>query len=250
MSNTQTKSCFRDANWSPELMEISLGQFLMGSPEAEHRIFDLGDIELEWETPQHEVNISQPFAISRYLVTVSDYKLFCNETSERYPEQPEASGPTNPVVNVLWPTAVKYCRWLSDKIGESYRLPSEAEWEYCARAGTTNAFPWGDEFDSTKANTGIDGYGSTSPVGSFPSNDWGLFDMIGNAEEFCSDFFDFGYTVPHTQGPVDTDHKGVRARRGSCWQVIAPSHFRSAARSHWGDTIGHHGLGFRVVRDI
>ncbi len=174
----------------------------------------------------------------------------------------------HPVVNVSWNDAVAFAQWLSHKDGKTYRLPTEAEWEYACRAGTTTRFSNGDKLEGVVAvgnvkdrtakekqptwGTNIatrDGYVYTSPVGRFQPNAFGLFDMHGNAEEWCSDGYDADY---YQQSPVD-DPPGAsgvsdRVNRGGGWYNI-PANNRSAGRWHYPPGASVTWLGFRLALD-
>lgn len=160
------RTVFRDidAPWCPEMVVVPAGRFMMGSAEGEARSY--GD-----ERPRHEVTIARPFALGRYPVTFAEYDRFCEATGRKRPGDEGWGRGRRPVINVSWEDATAYCAWLSQETGKTYRLPSEAEWEYACRAGTSTAYWWGD--DIGKGNANCDGCGSqwdnkqTAPVGSF-----------------------------------------------------------------------------------
>ncbi|RMD68212.1 MAG: PEGA domain-containing protein, partial [Gammaproteobacteria bacterium] len=171
----------RDGGFGPEMVVIPPGRFLMGSPfDEEGRDSDEG--------PQHRVSIARPFAIGRYEVTFEEYDRFCEATGRRRPDDNGWGRGKRPVINVSWHDAKAYARWLSKQTGKRYRLPSEAEWEYAARAGTSTRYWWGDRVGHGHAN--CDGCGSwwdgkeTAPVGFFDPNPWGLYDTAGNVWEW------------------------------------------------------------------
>lgn len=163
----------------PLLTVIPAGRFLMGSPQDEHG-------RTEHEGPQHEVIIAQPFALGVYAVTFSEYDCFCEATGRKTPADNDWGRKNHPVINVSWHDAQAYCGWLNKQTGQSYRLPSEAEWEYACRAGTTTPFNTGEKINSEQANFDT-AHGRTLPIGSFPSNKFGLYDMHGNVLEWAQD---------------------------------------------------------------
>lgn len=207
------------ALFEPQLVRIPAGSFLMGSTkEQAQRLIKEGSNKdlLEYEQPQHMVELSE-YSISKYPVTNQQYQAFVREggkspqawDSDQYPQGKDA----HPVVNVSWEEAAAYCKWLSEKTGKSYRLPTEAEWEKAARREDGRIWSWGNEFDKKNANTREAGIGDTTPVGQFsPQGDspYGCTDMIGNVWEWCSDWFaenEFkrreGSAVKDPQGPQE-----------------------------------------------
>ena len=170
---------FQDALWAPEMVVLPAGSFLMGSPEGEAG-------RRENEGPQRQVDVAS-FAIGRYPVTFDEYDHFCEAMGNRKAFNIGSGRGRTPVISVSWHDAVDFAAWLSKQTGKTYRLPSEAEWEYACRAGTTTAYWWGDDFDPRMANTAGGGPGRTTEVGSYPANPWGLFDMLGNVWEWAKD---------------------------------------------------------------
>jgi formylglycine-generating enzyme required for sulfatase activity len=166
---------------------IPPGRFLMGSPAEAERAQD--------KDPQHPVTIARALAIGRFAVTFEEYDRFCAKTGRAKPGDSGWGRGQRPVINVSWDDATAYCAWLSQQTGHAYRLPSEAEWEYAARAGTTSAFWWGNQIDPSLAN--YDGnytYANgpkgeyrerTLPVESFQPNPFGLYQVHGNVWEWC-----------------------------------------------------------------
>ena len=128
----------KDGSQGPIMLVIPAGEFVMGSPENESE-------RRGSEGPQHKVVIAKPFAMGRYAVTFEEYDRFCEATQRKKPGDENWGRDRRPVINVTWDDAVAYCAWLSQQTGATYRLPSEAEWEYAVRAGTTTAFWWGDD---------------------------------------------------------------------------------------------------------
>src|SRR6185436_13912074 len=157
------------------------------------------------EGPQHKVTFSRPFAVSKFAVTYEEWDacLAMGGCRARPGDEPWGRG-TQPVINVTWDDARQYVGWLSAITGKHYRLLSEAEREYSARAGSTTAYPWGDDIGQGKAN--CDGCGGqwdkkqTAPVGSFSPNAFGLYDMHGNIWEWAEDCYVENYDGAPTDG--------------------------------------------------
>ncbi|MBK8174672.1 MAG: SUMF1/EgtB/PvdO family nonheme iron enzyme [Rhodospirillales bacterium] len=238
---------FGDAPWCPELVMLPAGEFLMGSPAGEEGRYDS-------EGPQHRVRIDAGFALGRYPVTFEEYDHFCAMTKrERLGDEGWGRG-RRPVINVSWWDAVAYCEWLSRETGQPYRLPSEAEWEYGCRAGTTTRYSWGDAITPKQANYDQSKHGKTTEVGGYPANPWGLYDMHGNVWEWVGDVWHGTYQGAPTDGSAWTDNEGIyssrdRVDRGGSWDSIS-WFLRSAFRSGIfpGDRVDY--LGFRVARTL
>ncbi|NEX11333.1 MAG: hypothetical protein C1942_01300 [Prosthecochloris sp.] len=238
----------------PQLPEnfvlIRGGQFSMGSPEDEYGHQDNESL--------HEVKVSD-FAICRYTVTVGEYLEFTEEVKINYDGGTE--GDRYPLVNVSWNDAVAYCRWLSEKRGELFRLPTEAEWEYACRGGTTTPFSTGENLTTDEANyNGNYPYRNnpkgkyrkaTVPVESFEPNSYGLYNMHGNVREWCGDWYGEKYyeecrkkgVVENPQGPKEGSY---RVLRGGGWRYNA-RHCRSAYRYYVNPGYRSYGVGFRLV---
>jgi formylglycine-generating enzyme required for sulfatase activity len=222
---------------APEMMVIRAGSFVMGSPPDEpgRRIY---------EGPPHRVEIPRSFGLSRDLVTFDEWDACAAEGGCRqyHPLDQHWGRGKHPVVNVSWNDAQNYLAWLSAKTGKTYRLPSEAEWEYAARAGTTTPYYQGYRLTTDQANyDGVDypGAGSpgvyrqaTTPVGTFAPNGFGLTDMEGNVWEWTNDCWNADYRVPHmpTNGAPwttgDCDRRVVRAGAFNTSPASARSAFR------------------------
>ncbi len=233
---------FSDAPWCPELVVIPAGSFLMGSPEEEEGRF-------ENEGPQHRVTIERRFALGRYAVTFDEYDHFCAATKRDKPPDLGWGRRKRPVINVTWTDAVAYCAWLSRGTGQSYRLPSEAEWEYACRAGTTARYVWGDAITEKNVNFGMK-LGKTTEVGTYPPNPWGLHEMHGNAWEWCEDVSHETYQGAPANGSAWVDRDGAnRVLRGGSWYYDA-RYVRSACRG--ADDPGGRGsrYSFRVARTL
>jgi formylglycine-generating enzyme required for sulfatase activity len=227
---------------------IPPGSYLLGAPESESGASSD-------EKPQHRVRIAQPFAIGRYAVTFEDYDRFCVETCRQQPVDRGWGRGRRPVIDVSWEDAVAYGDWLSAQTGQTYRLPTEAEWEYAARAGTATAYWWGDEIGRGNAN--CDGCGSqwddkeTAPVGSFKPNAFGLFDTAGNVWEWVADCFHDNYKGAPADGST-WDASGscpARVLRGGCWNSYSRN-LRSANRLRYGTGDRGYDIGFRVARTL
>jgi formylglycine-generating enzyme required for sulfatase activity len=234
---------FRDCADCPEMLRIPSGSFLMGSP-AKERERD------SWEDPRHTVQVSA-FAIGKYAVTFEEWDacVAASGCSTRPSDEGWGRG-RRPVINVSWEHAQEYASWLSKKAGKTYRLPSEAEWEYAARAGTTTAYYWGDHIGTGHANCYGCGsrwdYKQTAPVGSFDPNPWGLYDLLGNVYQWTQDCWHDSYRGAPTDGSAWTAGECLqRVVRGGSWND-EPSFSRSAFRI--GITGPFITVGFRVVR--
>jgi formylglycine-generating enzyme required for sulfatase activity len=244
VSGASFHECAKDC---PEMIVVPAGEFMMGSPETEK---DRGD----YEGPQHKVSIASAFAVSKFDVTFADWDSCvsvggCPEVSD--------SGygrGTKPVINLTWDEAGKYVKWLSRMTGQPYRLLTEAEWEYAARAGTTTAYYWGDEIGKGNANcigceSQWDGR-ETSPVGSFKPNAFGLYDMAGNVFQWVGDCYHDNYNDAPADGSAWTNGDcNRRVLRGGSW-VNAPRSLRAANRFGFSTVGRDDGLGFRLARTL
>ena len=179
----------------------------------------------------HQVTLTKPYYLGAYEVSNREYERFdAAHAEQRPPYQRGAKGDDHPVQPVTWQESQRFCRWLSQIEGRLYRLPTEAEWEYACKAGTQTRLYWGDAFwDRNKANSyGLktvvetwseDGYKFTAPVGCYPPNPWGLYDMIGNAREWVNDWYEPYPTndVVDPTGPPGSGH--YRVMKGSGWMT-------------------------------
>ena len=214
-AGTVFRDTLADGSQGPEMVVIPAGTFLMGSPENEKERF-------EDEVPQHEVTLEKPFALGKYPVTFEDYDRFAKAPERGKPGDEGWGRGRRPVINVSWKDAAAYAEWLSEQTGKRYRLPSEAEWEYAARAGTTTAYWWGNEIGQNRAN--CDGCGSqwdnkqTAPVGSFKPNAFGLYDTAGNVWEWVQDCWNENYAGAPTDGSAwEEGDCSQRVLRGGAW---------------------------------
>jgi formylglycine-generating enzyme required for sulfatase activity len=241
------RECAKDCPW---MIVVPAGDFMMGSP-VDEKGRDPN------EGPEHLVTIARPFAVSMYDVTFDDWDA-CVKVGG-CPREGGANdnswGKHNrPVINVNWDDAQAYVAWLRKMTGKEYRMLSEAEWEYAARAGTTTAFYWGDELDIKNANchrcenewSGL----KTSPVGKFKPNPFGLFDMAGNVWQWVQDCWNADYNgAPTDSLPCETGDCEKRVVRGGSWYYY-PADPRSAYR--YGDKKDdrNYNTGFRVGRTL
>ena len=237
------------AVFEPLMVRITAGPFLMGSPE-EQVTEEKAD---QNETPQHQVELGE-YWIGKYPVTNAEYQSFVRESSHPPPQgwngvkYPTQKG-GHPVTGVSWEDCLTYCRWLSEKTGKVYDLPSEAEWEKAARGTDGRVFPWGDEFDPQKLNSRTEGPGSTTPVGQYsPRGDspYGIADAAGNVWEWTRSLVQ-PYPYDSGDGRESKDSDGLRAiRGGSCLAVPELVRCAFRARSEPGNRGGLN-IGFRVV---
>ncbi len=232
----------------PELVVVPPGRFRMGSPDDEAGRDDN-------EGPCHPVTIGYRFAIGRHPVTFAQWDAFgaAGGTDHRPSDEGWGRG-DRPVINVGWHDAQAYVRWLTEVTGRRYRLPSEAEWEYAARAGTAGAYHWGDDAGRRMANClehdGDWGRARTSPVGRFPANPFGLHDMLGNVWEWVEDCWnEFYIAAPDDGSPWLAGQTDARVLRGgSC--LDPPRLVRAAARNRNGMDFRCNDYGFRVAADV
>jgi formylglycine-generating enzyme required for sulfatase activity len=241
---TSFRECAKDC---PEMIVISAGGFTMGSPTTDQYHQDN-------EGPHHQVTIAEPFAVSKYDVTFADWDACVSVGACPKAADSDYGRDTKPVINVGWDDAQTYVAWLSKMTGQTYRLLTEAEWEYAARGGTTTAYYWGDDIGLGNAN--CNGCGSkwdnqqTSPVGSFAANQFGLYDMAGNVWQWVQDCYHGNYNGAPTDGSAwISENCSGRVVRGGSWSNN-PQALRSAARN-WDTTDDRHSfLGFRVGRTL
>jgi len=283
------------------LVPIPAGEFYIGSrlsaAEVGKRLGLPADAAklFEDEHPRHRVTLTKPFYLGATEVTKGQFRQFV--LAENYRTEAETDGKggfgfnsatgkfegfdpkynwknsgfaqtdDHPVVNVSWNDAQAFCKWLSAKEGVTYRLPTEAEWEYACRAGSTTMYQTGDDPEglvsvgnvldaSAKAKLTEypdlpdlrvnDGYAFTAPVGGFRANPWGVHDMHGNVFEWCQDWYG-SYTSGDTADPAGPDSGSGRVSRGGSWLSDA-GYCRSAGRSWSTPSNRFHDLGFRVLR--
>ncbi len=274
----RTLPSFQDCPSCAKMVVLPAAHFLMGSPADEPgRGPDEG--------PQVDVEVGR-FAIADADVTRAQWRAFVEDTGRAdglgcaYSGLPKeqasaaswrnlgfAQGDDEPVVCVSWNEAQAYVQWLSRKTGRAYRLPTEAEWEYAARAGTSTAFPWGKDASHdwanygadaccTPATEGADRWVNTSPIRSFPPNGFGLYDMIGNVWQWTQDCYVESLAGrPAVASSVERDGCQFRVARGGTWGD-PPVLIRSASRNYApppGDIVAEYrsaGFGLRVATDV
>jgi formylglycine-generating enzyme required for sulfatase activity len=206
---------FRDCDFCPHMAALPGGKFLMGSPSSEAG-------RNAYEGPQHEVTV-KPFVISIYEVTIEEWAACAADGACEAKRNENAK---LPVLGVSWREARDYAKWLSRKTGRAYRLPTEAEWEYAARAGTKSAYWWGEAFKRSEVPSG-----AAKPVGSFEANAFGLHDVLGNAREWVEDCYINNFSATPTDGSAATTGDCTkRVIRGGAWSS-PPADMRSANRS-------------------
>jgi len=241
-------SVFRDCADCPEMVVIPEGTFAMGSPAT------AGNAN---ERPQHPVTIAQRFALARFPITRAEFARFVRSTAYRARdwvdpgfEQTER----DPVVEVGWLDAQAYVYWLSQRTRRTYGLPSEAEWEYAARAGGATTYWWGDDVRLARGYANFDGitdgFANTAPVGTYPANRFGLFDMAGNVWQWTADCYNRDYhDAPADGASWLVGDCGTRIVRGGSW-YDPDTALRVANRT--GNLIGDHdaNVGFRVARAL
>jgi formylglycine-generating enzyme required for sulfatase activity len=254
-TGTVHRDRLQDGTQGPEMVFIRGGTFTMGSPaNAARRRSD---------ERQHRVSIGDVW-IGRYEVTFDEYDRFARATGRDLPDDQGWGRGRRPVINVNWHDATAYAEWLSQQTGQRYRLPTEAEWEYAARAGTTTARFWGNDPDAACQFANVhdetaervngdfrreshgcdDRHPQTAPVGSFAPNAWGLYDMMGNVYEWTCSAFDADYGGAEQR----CDRSGEnRAIRGGSW-FNGPDGVRSAYRIRLPPRAGYHDRGLRLAR--
>jgi formylglycine-generating enzyme required for sulfatase activity len=236
--------CPRDC---PQMVVVPPGQFVMGSDPTESGHY-------AQEGPQHMVVISKPFAVSKFEVTFVQWDACVAVGGCPAASDSEFGRDAQPVINVSWDDAKLYVAWLSRMTGKNYRLLSEAEWEYAARAGTLSAFPWGDDAGNGNANCYTCGgrwdNKMPAPVGSFASNAFGLYDMQGNVWEWCEDSWHADYqSAPQDGAAWQGGDTLLRVLRSGSWEYI-PRNIRSASRKGVSPVNRSDNFGMRVARTL
>ncbi len=241
-----------------EMVKIPKGSYIRGAD-------DLDPHAREVERPAHTVTITKDFWIGKYEVTNAQMRQFFSAHVVSGGGDFSLDDDNMPAANVTWNRAVEFCDWLTENTEFTFSLPTEAEWEYVARAGSITRRPWGDDF--TNADTcshaniaGIegatnfnfpltfpcdDGFPAVAPVGSYPANSFGVHDMLGNVWEWCDDWFAF-YSSEAQVDPAGPERGRSKIIRGGSWQD-GPQFVRSAVRSTFQPDDVYQALGFRVV---
>jgi formylglycine-generating enzyme required for sulfatase activity len=240
---------FKECRDCPEMIVVPAGRFMMGSSEGQGN---------DSERTRHEVTIAKPFAVSKFAVTFDEWDACVGQgdCAKAVGDSGWGRG-RRPVINVSWNDAQTYVKWLVKATGKPYRLLSEAEYEYAARAGSMTAYPWGDDIKlDGQAMGNCNGCGSqwdgkeTAPVGSFAANRFGLYDMVGNAFEWTEDCKNQSYQgAPADGSPWTSGNCKLRVVRGGSW-LDSPAGLRPANRI--GDSPGFRVnlVGFRVARTL
>lgn len=286
---------FRDCQNCPEIVVLPEGSFLMGINKKQAIQAEIPIWEYAQELPQHKVLVKS-FAIATHDVTRGEYAKFVEETgyqtkgcriyaifdlngwfddkAANWRNPGFEQSDQHPVVCVSWDDTQRYVSWLNSKISKTthyhYRLPSEAEWEYAARAGTTTLRFWGDDaIDQCGYSNGRDltakeqypdkewaaascrdGFTTTSPGGSFHANQWGLYDMLGNVLQWTEDCWHHNYLeAPEQGGSWESGGCNQRVVRGGSWATI-PMGMLSTSRSGYSPSSRLSNLGFRLARDV
>jgi formylglycine-generating enzyme required for sulfatase activity len=247
----------QDESLGPEIVWIPAGSFQMG---------DIQGKGYNDEKPVHSVSVDR-FAMGKHEVTFAEYDRFAQTTNRKKPDDQGWGRDNHPVIMVSWKDATAYAAWLSQETGKTYRLPTEAEWEYAARAGTITSRYWGNKPDEACRYANIydntlkkekklnwthhncnDGYAKTAPVGRFKPNAFGLFDMLGNVREWVADKLHSNYKNAPTDGSVwNDDVIGYQVLRGGSWDN-PPRSSRAAFRDGVVSNAQENYIGFRVVR--
>ena len=236
------------AGGEPEMAAIPAGGFIMGESGGDKRL-----------GPAHAVVIAYPFHIMKTELTFAEYDRYAADTGKTKPDDEGWGRGRRPVINVSWHDAQDYAEWLSRKTGRRYRLPTEAEWEYAARAGGGARYAWGEHIGRGRANCKACGSSwdgkQTAPVGSFAPNAWGLHDMHGNVWEWTQDCLRDGYDGAPTDGAARQTgcyrFEGIAPRviRGGAFNG-EPAWLRSAFRSGVRPDNRGFNVGFRLAREV
>ena len=232
----------RDCPQCPVLVAIPAGAFAMGSTEV-----------FPFEGPVHQVTIRKPFQIGQREVTYEEWDVCVAEGGCSFSPNDRGLGRgARPATNLDWNDAQQYVVWLSKKTGKTYRLPTEAEWEYAARGGTATSYPWGKTMEKGRANcAGCNGDnpGAAVATGTYPPNDFGLYDTQGNAAEWVEDCWNDSYRGAPADGSAWTKPRcQERVLRGGSFNND-PRYLRSSSRYKYDFDVRFSSNGFRVARD-
>jgi formylglycine-generating enzyme required for sulfatase activity len=235
---------FRDCLACPEMSVIPSGTFLMGSTRGKKR-----------ELPVTKITIRNPLAVSRYEITFDEWDAcYTARGCSKRPSDRGWGRGKRPVINVLLTDIAEYLSWLTKKTGHVYRLPSESEWEYAARAGSQTEFSWGNQMQIGAANCrncGTEWSGlKSAPVGQFKPNAWGLYDVHGNVLEYVTDCWTTSHDkVPTDGSPIITKGCLSKVVKGGAWYYL-PKVSRSASRARNDKRVFSYFIGFRAFREI
>jgi formylglycine-generating enzyme required for sulfatase activity len=232
---------FRDCDACVEMVVVPAGSFSMGSSS-------------QFENPIHTVRIEKPFAIAKHEVTFEEWDRCVDEGGCKHRPDDRAWGrEKRPVINVTWTDAKEFAAWMSQKTGHTYRLPSEAEWEYAARGGVNTPYWWGRDIGTKQANCRdckVDNTQQTLPVGSFKANPFGLHDTAGNAAEWVEDCWNDDYRgAPNNGKAWETGQCRLRVLRGGAFDSQA-RYLRSQSRFRYDSDVRFSANGFRIVREL
>lgn len=262
MAEARPGRAFRDCSVCPEMVVIPAGTFTMGSPPSDPDRFDN-------ESPSHVVTIARPFAVGKFEVTFDEWDACVAEKACPAVDAGKWGRGKRPVINVTVIDAFTYAHWISRKTGKSYRLLSEAEWEYAERGGSAHARHWGPsiaracEFANVFDLTGQradpikrptapcdDHFAGTAPAGSFKPNAFGLYDMLGNVFEYVADCWNSNYKSAPADGSAwATGDCNQRTSRGGSW-AMGPDEARSAFRGYPSSVSSSDFDGFRVAMTL
>ena len=227
----------------PSMIVVPAGSYMMGD-EADTRVNEI---------PKHRVHVGRPFAVSRYEITLGEYELFTSSTGRVKRTGQLSKKPGSPVRGIAWIDAVAYGQWLSSLTGHDYRLPTEAEWEYAARSGSTTNYPWGDNISADRVACLAcgDKKQKSEEAGQFPPNEFGLFDVAGSVWEWVADCWHPDYSgAPTDSGAwMSPGDCNLRMLRGGSLSST-PDQFRTAFRTASSPIQRGEFVGFRVVRDL
>ncbi len=221
-----------------DMVPIPAGSFLMGHNAKQAQ---------EWEKPAHKITLKR-FRLSKYLVTIAQYDSFTEATGRKLIDDEGWGRGQKPAIYVSWADSQNFIEWLNRTTKLRFRLPTEAEWEYAARAGTRTDYPWGNADDPRQRNGALN-VKETSIVGKFPPNAWGLYDMIGNVWQWTQDCWHDNYIGAPKNGAAWSEHCAQgHVHRGGSWDNDSPW-LRVTARGREDEGIVHNGMGFRLALD-
>lgn len=234
----------------PEMVLIKNGSFIMGNKDG-----------TKWEHYTVNVNLEYDFYIGKYEISFDEYDLFCIETNRKKVSDEGWGRGKRPVINISWNDAQSYVKWLSEKTGKYYRLPSESEWEYAARGGTQTTYSFGNStknicdyinladkssYFKWKINYCSDNYANTSPIGSFKANNFGLYDMQGNVWEWVEDKFNYYDRGPNNGDSAINAIDNYRVIRGGSF--VLSKNIRVTSRGMEKASRKGFSIGFRIVK--
>ena len=244
VKHREVGTVFKDCVVCPEMSIIPSGTFMIGSTKGRKR-----------ERPVSKITITKSLAVSRYEVTFDQWDACFNAGGcSKKPSDRGWGRDSRPVINILLTDIDEYVTWLTRKTGHIYRLPSESEWEYAARAGSQTEFSWGDQMQTGAAN--CRGCGTkwsglkSAPVGQFKPNAWGLYDVHGNVFEYVADCWSNDhYNIPRDGVPKKTANCLSKVIKGGSWYYL-PKVSRSASRVRNDKRVFSYFIGFRVFREL